>query len=220
MVMTANNVTLPKWGGEVVETHTCVNMHWYHFKIHYIKPSYIHSNDFWQGCQDGSTGKWHLFQKLMLRNWVSTCKRVKLGTSLVIQWLRLCVPKAGGPGLIPGQGTRSHIPHLQGSQINVCVCVHVCVLFNCSVWLCNSMYLAHQAPCPWNSPGKNTEVGILSLLQGIFPTQGLNLGLSNAGRFFTIWATREAQMNKFFFLMKLDAHFTAYIKINSKWKKN
>ena len=31
--------------------------------------------------------------------------------------------------------------------------------------------------CPWNSPGKNTEVGCHSLLQGIFPTQGLNLCL-------------------------------------------
>ena len=30
--------------------------------------------------------------------------------------------------------------------------------------------------CPWNSPGQNT-VGSLSLLQGIFPTQGLNPGL-------------------------------------------
>ena len=27
---------------------------------------------------------------------------------------------------------------------------------------------------PWNSPGKNTGVGSLSLLQGIFPTQGSN----------------------------------------------
>ena len=27
---------------------------------------------------------------------------------------------------------------------------------------------------PWNSPGKNTGVGSHSLLQGIFPTQGLN----------------------------------------------
>ena len=26
----------------------------------------------------------------------------------------------------------------------------------------------------WNSPGQNTGVGNLSLLQGIFPTQGLN----------------------------------------------
>ena len=36
-------------------------------------------------------------------------------------------------------------------------------------------------PCglysPWNSPGQNTGVGRLSLLQGIFPTQGLNPGL-------------------------------------------
>ena len=27
---------------------------------------------------------------------------------------------------------------------------------------------------PWNSPGQNTEVGSLSLLQGIFPTQRSN----------------------------------------------
>ena len=113
MVMTANNVILPEWDGEAVETHTLsVSMHWYNFKTNYIKPSYINSNDFWQGCQDASTGKWHLFQKLMLGNWVSTCKRMKLGTSLVIQWLRLCVPKAGGLGLIPDQETRSLISHL------------------------------------------------------------------------------------------------------------
>ena len=31
--------------------------------------------------------------------------------------------------------------------------------------------------CPWDSPGKNTGVGSLSLLQWIFPTQGSNLGL-------------------------------------------
>ena len=30
---------------------------------------------------------------------------------------------------------------------------------------------------PWNSPGQNTGVGSCSLLQGIFPTQGLNPGL-------------------------------------------
>ena len=31
--------------------------------------------------------------------------------------------------------------------------------------------------CPWDSPGKNTGVGCHFLLQGIFPTQGLDLGL-------------------------------------------
>ena len=30
---------------------------------------------------------------------------------------------------------------------------------------------------PWNSPGQNTRVGSLSLLQGTFPTQGSNPGL-------------------------------------------
>ena len=32
----------------------------------------------------------------------------------------------------------------------------------------------HGPYSPWNSPGQNTGVGSLSLLQGIFPTQGLN----------------------------------------------
>ena len=35
----------------------------------------------------------------------------------------------------------------------------------------------HGLYSPWNSPGQNTVVGSLSLLQGIFPTQGLNPGL-------------------------------------------
>ena len=29
-------------------------------------------------------------------------------TSLVVQWVRLRAPNAGGPGSIPGQETRSH----------------------------------------------------------------------------------------------------------------
>ena len=37
--------------------------------------------------------------------------------------------------------------------------------------------VAHHAPLPIDSPGKNTGVGCHALLQGIFPTQGSNLGL-------------------------------------------
>ena len=37
-------------------------------------------------------------------------------TSLVVQWVRLRIPNAGGPGSIPGQGARSHIP-----QLRVCI---------------------------------------------------------------------------------------------------
>ena len=35
---------------------------------------------------------------------------------------------------------------------------------------------------PWNFPGQNTGVGSLSLLQGIFPNQGLNPGLPHCRR--------------------------------------
>ena len=89
---------------------------------------------------------------------------------------------------------------------------------------------------PWNSPGQNTGVGSLSLLQGIFPSQGSNPGLPHCrqmlyqlshqgsprilewvacpfssrssrcrnwtrvscivGRFFTSWATGEAQPSR------------------------
>ena len=35
----------------------------------------------------------------------------------------------------------------------------------------------HGLYSPWNSPGQNTGVGSCSLLQEIFPTQGLNPGL-------------------------------------------
>ena len=35
-----------------------------------------------------------------------------LGNFPVVQWLRLHAPNAGGPGWIPGQGTRSHMPQL------------------------------------------------------------------------------------------------------------
>ena len=36
-----------------------------------------------------------------------------MGISLVVQWLRLLTPNAGGPGSIPGQGTRFHMPQLR-----------------------------------------------------------------------------------------------------------
>ena len=35
----------------------------------------------------------------------------------------------------------------------------------------------HGLYSPWNSPGKNTGVGSLPLLQGIFPTQGSKQGI-------------------------------------------
>ena len=46
----------------------------------------------------------------------------------------------------------------------------------------------------WNSPGKNTGVGRHPLLQGIFSAQDWTWVSCIAGRFFTIWATREVPL--------------------------
>ena len=58
------------------------------------------------------------------------------------------------------------------------VCVHAKLLQSYPI-LCYSMdcMLPTRLLCPWDFPGKNTGVGCLALLQGIFPTQGLNLHL-------------------------------------------
>ena len=42
----------------------------------------------------------------------------------------------------------------------------------------------HRLYSPWNSPGQNTGVCSLSLLQGIFPIQGLNQGLPDCRQIF------------------------------------
>ena len=45
-------------------------------------------------------------------------------------------------------------------------------------WKWKSLTLpSHGLHSPWNSPGRNTRVDSLSLLPGIFPTQGSNPGL-------------------------------------------
>ena len=56
------------------------------------------------------------------------------------------------------------------------------------VTLCDPIDCSLPALCLWKFPGKNTGVGCHFLLQGIFPTQGLNLSPvspTSTGRFFT-----------------------------------
>ena len=71
-----------------------------------------------------------------------------------------------------------------------CCCCEVVSVVSESVWPHGRQPTRPRSS--WGSPGKNTGVGCHGLLQGIFPTQGLNPGLRTAGGFFTIWATREA----------------------------
>ena len=56
----------------------------------------------------------------------------------------------------------------------------MCSNVGCSV-LSDSLQ-PHELYNPWNSPGQNTGVGSLSLVRGIFPTQGLNPDLPHCRR--------------------------------------
>ena len=55
-----------------------------------------------------------------------------------------------------------------------CIAVHACMHAK-SLQLCLSLCKPSRLLCPRDSPGSNTGVGCLALLQGIFPTQGSNV---------------------------------------------
>ena len=76
-----------------------------------------------------------------------------------------------------GRGQKKKVS--QQRETKVCDCLgFVCVLV-----LADSLQPHGLQPtrllCPWGFPGKDTGVVCCFLLQGIFPTQGLNLGLLN-----------------------------------------
>ena len=64
----------------------------------------------------------------------------------------------------------------------------VYLFFFCCHWVSESCKVVsdslwtHGLYSPWNSPGYSNAVGTLSLLQGLFPTQGSNLGLLHCRR--------------------------------------
>ena len=94
----------------------------------------------------------------------------------------------------------THLQHLlycRGLELNPQYLQDVClhrVLNICLVWQAFwtfHKFKIHGSSVPGDSPGKNTGVLCYALLQGVFPSQGLNLGLLRC-RWFIIWATREA----------------------------
>ena len=110
-------------------------------------------------------------------------KNNHMGTSQVVQWLRLHVPNAGDLGSIPGQRTTSHImlqirvhvPQLRSphTAMKTCLCVCVCVSESLSrAQLCNPV----DCSPPGSSVHRISQARVLEwvvfLLQGIFLTWG------------------------------------------------
>ena len=69
------------------------------------------------------------------------------------------------------------------------------IIMNESLPFVSNSLRPHGLYSPWNSPGQNTGVGSLSLLQGIFQPRDRTQVSRIAGRFFTSWVMREAHMN-------------------------
>ena len=84
-----------------------------------------------------------------------------------------------------------HIPFCIFSLPATCVCV--CLVAQSYPTLWNLMDCSPPGcSVHWDSPGKNTGVGCHALLQGISQPRDRTQVSCIAGKFFTIWATREA----------------------------
>ena len=93
------------------------------------------------------------------------------------RWTRIWVSSGswwwtGRPGVLQSMGLQSRTQLRDWTELNI---MYVYESESCSVM--SDPLQPLDLYNPWNSPGQNTEVGNLSLLQGIFPTQGLNPGL-------------------------------------------
>ena len=80
-------------------------------------------------------------------------------------------------------------------HIRLVVCVCVCACMHTRAQVCLTLRDTVEPTrllCPWNSPCKNTGASCHFLLQGIFPTQRLNLGLLHHRQMFYLWVTGEA----------------------------
>ena len=91
--------------------------------------------------------------------------------SSILAWR---IPGMGEPDRLPSMG----LPRVRHDWRDLATAAAAAVCHeseSCSVESDSSW--THGVYNPWNSLGPNTGVGSLSLLQGIFPTQGLNPGL-------------------------------------------
>ena len=84
------------------------NYNIYIYIIYYIKILYIG----WMNNKGLLYSTGNYIQYPVINHNGKEYEKEYIGTSLVVQWLRLCAPNTGDLGSIPGQGTRSHMSQL------------------------------------------------------------------------------------------------------------
>ena len=113
--------------------------------------------------------------QLFVALWTVVCQAPLSMGSPLPYWSGLPCPPLGD---LPDSGCVSYISCI-GRWVLYHLKMKVKVTQSCPTLWPRELY------SPWNSPGQNTGVGSLSLLQGLFPTQGSKPGLCIAGGFFT-----------------------------------
>ena len=93
------------------------------------------------------------------------------------------------------------------------------ILTMTSYWLFKSLQ-SQGLYSPWNSPGQNTEVGSCSLLQGIFSTQGSNLGLPHCRRILYQLSHQRSPTWLFYLCATHNAIHEPEIQLEVSWLKN
>ena len=106
------------------------------------------------------------------------------GRAAVLRWsprtLRSCVScKLNWPLF---SGTLFLLERTRDRQMGLVRPEYVTYVFSKVKWKWKSLSPVQLFVTPWNSPGQNTGVSSLSLLQGIFPTQGSYPGLPHCRR--------------------------------------
>ena len=83
---------------------------------------------------------------------------------------RLCSRPPSHSSIMVGLLMRAALSEPSWALLSACMLSH----FSC-IWLFVTLWtVVCRLLCSWESPGKNTGVGCHALLQGIFPTYGLN----------------------------------------------
>ena len=101
-----------------------------------------------------------------------------------------------------------------GGSIYLHVCMRACILASVmsnSLQPCGLQPV--RLPCPWDCPGKNTGVGCHALLQGVFPTEGLNPGLPHCRRI--LYPLSHQRNAVYVYLCQLHRTVTQLIKIST-----
>ena len=96
-------------------------------------------------------------------------------------WMCTCEQSPGMPAKVTVFLCSNHVSiHGYKKHVNKLMDIHM--IDSTVTWKslsCVRLFVTHGLFSPWNSPGQNTGVGNHSLLQGVFSTQRLNLGLQH-----------------------------------------